>query len=124
MKAALAVLLFALCSQAHAGDRTTSCLTEVVKTPNGVKSYEVQLVADDQKGYHTMRIYKNEGPNRTELPPVAIFYQSEGQLSKLISVETREAVMVYRERVAPTREGAVRIEDGTDLRQLKMTCYL
>ena len=109
---------------AFAADRIMPCTTEVVRTAAGIKSFEIHLVAGDQRGYHTMKIYKNEGAVRSELPSVAIFFQSEGRASKFVSVETRQTVMVYRDRAAPTREGFVAIQDGRELLELSVTCYL
>jgi hypothetical protein len=124
MKLMILSMLVVCSAAAHATDSITPCLTEVVKTAAGIKSYEVQLVADSQKGYHTMQIYKNEGAARTQLPSVEIYFQSKQGVSSFISVESRDEVMAYRERVAPTREGAVLINDGAEHLSLKITCYL
>ncbi len=118
------VLLTLISAGANAANRITPCTSEVVRTATGVKSFEVQLLADDRRGFHTMKIYKNEGARRTELSPVAIYYQAEGNVSKLVSVETRETVMAYRERAAPTREGFLLVRDGGKSLKLSMTCYL
>jgi hypothetical protein len=120
----LFVFLTLFSSFTFASDRVTPCTTEVIRTPTGIKSFEVQLLASNGKGYHTMKIFKNEGAKRTELPAVEIFYRAEGRVSTMVSVKTRETVMAYRERAASTREGFVVIQDGSETLELEMTCYL
>jgi hypothetical protein len=109
---------------AHAQDRVTPCNTESFQTASGaIKSFTIQLLASNSKGFHTMKINKIEGDQITKLPSLEIFHRSAGSVSEIVSVETRQTVMAYRERASSTREGEVLIKDGKKTLLLKMTCY-
>jgi len=109
---------------AHGNDNVMRCQTEILRTATKSKSFSVELISSNTKGWHTMRIAKIEGARRTKLPAVPIFYRSAGNVSTMVAKETGQVVVAYRNAAAPTREGFVVIKDGQEVLQLQMTCYL
>lgn len=122
-----AILLIPFNAQAtfsERGDRVfRTCVTGPVVSGNQVRTYELQLIGNT-KGVHSMLVYASSGPSRIELQKMTIYHSSPTpNVTAWVDVKSRETVLVYRERAAPTREGFVRIEDGGQIIQTGATCY-
>lgn len=67
MKLLVAGLLL-ISAQAHAEDFLfMSCSAGPVRTAQGVKTYEAQMISEDRRGVHTIKIYSNSGAQRSEI---------------------------------------------------------